>query len=1008
MTRDKKEPPEFIKNLEIIKKENNEKFRFLIDLTNEMIGLHDVDAIYKKIVNCLEKLYPDSVILYVSINEKEMETRLETIAGIDNALLKKVLSVSGFNPIGKKYKLVPSHQDYFRTGEFVEFAGGLSDFSANEFPLMAAHAIERLIGLYKIYTIGIKKDEKLLGAIHFFTFNHKVIDDSSFIEILVKQAGIILEKRFTEKALLVSETNFKALFEKAPLGIAYHRMVYDKTGKPIDYFFIEANQSYQILTGVNPVGKLATEAFPGIERDPFDWIGTFGKVAKTGEEIRFQQFLQYNNRWYDCVGYQYKPDHFVSAFFEITDKKHVEVAFNDIASGLSVLNEATAGFTDMRGATVFYADIVRRLKALTGGMTATLSIYNPEDKCLYVNNADIEPGVVNGLIQALGGKRVYEVGFPVSDKWYQQLSVKPIAYYKTLNEASFGVISKIAGSILQKAQRIDRFLGIAYFLDNELFGTSLVAFRSNVPDPPEDLIHSYAHMVAMGLSRTRSEENLRQNEEKYRNIFENVQDIYYEATLEGTILEVSPSIEILTEGQYTRKSLIGRSMNDFYVDIGERNKLISALLEQGRVTDFELTLKIGDNRIVPCSISSKLGYDNNGQPEKIIGSMHDISERKRSENALRNSEQNLQTLFDTIAEGVSLNEIIYDQNGVMVDYKILQVNKSFYTIAVTTPDQVIGSLATQLYGMSKEMIHQFWLEHQHRKSTITSEMKSPKDDRWFFVSTSPFADGKFVTTFSDITERKQAEIELINAKAKAEESDRLKTAFLATMNHELRTPLNLILGFSELIKSGVAMDEYQKFATIINDSGLQLHSMIEDVFNLALLEHENIKIRLQTFSLIDHFIENKASLDDLLINSGKNDQVKLVFKPDTKKLSGFVTADRSKINQVLTAIFKNAVRFTHTGTIEFGYRIEDKSEITFYVKDSGIGITNEQQSIIFELFRKGEDSNSNGYSGIGIGLTIAQKITKILKGNLTVESTFGKGSSFSLTVPVEISERKNY
>jgi len=87
---------------------------------------------------------------------------------------------------------------------------------------------------------------------------------------------------------------------------------------------------------------------------------------------------------------------------------------------------------------------------------------------------------------------------------------------------------------------------------------------------------------------------------------------------------------------------------------------------------------------------------------------------------------------------------------------------------------------------------------------------------------------------------------------------------------------------------------------------------------------------------------------------------------------------------------------------------EDKSSISFYVKDSGIGITKEQQNIIFELFRKGEDSNSNGYGGIGIGLTIAQKITKILKGNLTVESTMGEGSTFSLTIPVEVSDRKNY
>lgn len=121
--------------------------------------------------------------------------------------------------------------------------------------------------------------------------------------------------------LLEAEWKFKALFEKGPIGVAYHEMIYDDSGKPIDYRFLDANDNYLELTGVNPRNKTVLEAFPGIENDPFDWIGTFGKVAKTGETIHFEQYLEFNNRWYDCVGYQYKPDHFVAAFTEITERK---------------------------------------------------------------------------------------------------------------------------------------------------------------------------------------------------------------------------------------------------------------------------------------------------------------------------------------------------------------------------------------------------------------------------------------------------------------------------------------------------------------------------------------------------------------------------------------------------------------------------------------------------------------------------------------------------------------
>ncbi len=119
---------------------------------------------------------------------------------------------------------------------------------------------------------------------------------------------------------------FKALFEEGPVGVAYHHMLYDVSGKPVDYYFIDANKTYKALTGVNPIGKTVKEAFPGIENDSFDWIGTFGHVAKTGQTIRFEQYLQANQRWYDCVAYQYKQDHFVAMFIEVTEQKRAERA----------------------------------------------------------------------------------------------------------------------------------------------------------------------------------------------------------------------------------------------------------------------------------------------------------------------------------------------------------------------------------------------------------------------------------------------------------------------------------------------------------------------------------------------------------------------------------------------------------------------------------------------------------------------------------------------------------
>jgi len=136
----------------------------------------------------------------------------------------------------------------------------------------------------------------------------------------------ISERKQLDAALRDAEWKFRALFDNGPIGVAYHRMIYDDSGNAVDYYFIDANDKYIELTGVDPRGKTVTQAFPGIENDPFDWIGTFGKVAKTGQTIRFEQYLQLNDRWYDCAGYQYSPDHFVVAFLEITERKRAEEA----------------------------------------------------------------------------------------------------------------------------------------------------------------------------------------------------------------------------------------------------------------------------------------------------------------------------------------------------------------------------------------------------------------------------------------------------------------------------------------------------------------------------------------------------------------------------------------------------------------------------------------------------------------------------------------------------------
>ena len=217
--------------------ENEEKFKLLNRLTSEMLLLPDIESIYKFIAENLQKHYPNTIILNSSVDESNHESRLEIISGLNNSLLKKAIKVLGFNPIGRTYKLTESHHNYFKSGNFIEFNGSLAEFSASELPAFAAKAIEKLISLHKIYTIGINKDDGLLATIHFFTFNEQVISDGHFIEVFVKQAGLVIQKKIDEQTLQIPKENeeeskkrFKFLLENAPDAVAINdiegRLIY--------------------------------------------------------------------------------------------------------------------------------------------------------------------------------------------------------------------------------------------------------------------------------------------------------------------------------------------------------------------------------------------------------------------------------------------------------------------------------------------------------------------------------------------------------------------------------------------------------------------------------------------------------------------------------------------------------------------------------------------------------------------------------------------------------------
>ncbi len=253
----------------------------------------------------------------------------------------------------------------------------------------------------------------------------------------------------------------------------------------------------------------------------------------------------------------------------------------------------------------------------------------------------------------------------------------------------------------------------------------------------------------------------------------------------------------------------------------------------------------------------------------------------------------------------------------------------------------------------------------------------------------------------DISERKKHEQELKIALERAEESDRLKSVFLNTMSHELRTPLNSVIGFSEMIDKNTPIDKICNFIKTINFSGKHLQSIVEDILDISMIESGEVKIQKEEHN-ISLIMQDIAGIMENEQEKSKKQEINIYFNYVEKDKDLLVYTDRNKLMQILINLLKNALKFTYRGYIEYGYIKEtyhNEPILKFYVKDTGIGIPENIQNIIFDIFRQGDESSTRKFEGTGIGLTVSKKLIELLGGKIWVESEFGKGSTFYFTLP---------
>lgn len=394
-------------------------------------------------------------------------------------------------------------------------------------------------------------------------------------------------------------------------------------------------------------------------------------------------------------------------------------------------------------------------------------------------------------------------------------------------------------------------------------------------------------------------------------------------------------------------------------------------------------------------------FDKKGHLIGVLGIGHDITKRKITENILREKEEKFRALFEQAGDYSFILE--YDKTRGFI---IADANESSVKFHGFTRDEIIGKAITELdIEKDKETINEFFKRLWAGETIHFETTHKRKDGTAFPVEVTakavqlPDKTPIVLTTEHDITQRKKNEELLIREKEAAESADKLKSAFLATMSHELRTPLNSIIGFSGILlqgKAGPLTEEQKKQLGMIQSSGNHLLSLINDILDLSKIEAGQVSPKLEILNL-NEILEEIIKLTTPLAKN-KGDSLILNSQESLE-----IITDRLRLRQIIFNLVDNAIKFTNKGFITINCNKEEKFAV-IEVSDTGIGIKEEDQKKLFKPFIQIESYLARKHYGSGLGLSICKKLVELLGGTINVNSEQGKGSTFTVRLPISEKE----
>jgi PAS domain S-box-containing protein len=531
-------------------------------------------------------------------------------------------------------------------------------------------------------------------------------------------------------------------------------------------------------------------------------------------------------------------------------------------------------------------------------------------------------------------------------------------------------------------------------------GTPIPVEYSSFPIIEGETITGAVVTVVDITERKRAEEKLRANEQLFRSIFENAQ-------LGIGLFKIDSREHVSNRALhemlgYTAEELHRLGQWDEIVPPEERSSCAqryAELIEGKRDTDeYEQRFIRRDGRIVLGNGRFQLLGDASGKPQYIVGLTEDITERKRVQEALQEREQLFRSIFENAHIGISLYNVPkaqYFTNRAlheMLDCTHEDLNSVEKWDRIVHPDERASGAERYAKLLAGNQDRDAWEQRfvRHDDRTVIA------DGTFSIIRDTAGKPLYLLNMTKDITDRKQAEADLVTAKELAVAATQAKSDFLANMSHEIRTPMNAILGMTHLALKTELTPKQRDYLTKTRGAAQALLGIINDILDFSKIEAGKLDVETIDFRL-DQVLDNLSSV----VSQKAQDKNLEFLIAASHDMPLNLIGDPLRLGQILINLVNNAVKFTDRGEVVLAVSLEEKVservKLKVSVRDSGIGMTPEQTACLFQAFSQADTSTSRKYGGTGLGLSISKRLVELMGGEIWVDSKYGLGSTFLFT-----------